>query len=134
MIIAQQIQYKGLTMTQLDGTVEKGWGRELIWATNDKYCGKIMYFDKKGSKFSMHFHKDKDESWYVLRGSFTLHTMNTNTADVETVVLTQGDTWRNEPMLPHQLVAMEDDCVIIEVSTPDSVEDNYRIARGDSQT
>lgn len=121
-------------MTQLDGTVEKGWGRELIWATNDKYCGKIMYFDKKGSKFSMHFHKDKDESWYVLRGSFTLHTMNTNTADVETVVLTQGDTWRNEPMLPHQLVAMEDDCVIIEVSTPDSVEDNYRIARGDSQT
>ena len=121
-------------MTQLDGTQEKGWGRELIWATNDKYCGKIMYFDHKGAKFSMHFHKDKDESWYVLKGSFTLHTMNTDNAELETQVLTRGDTWRNEPMLPHQLVAMEDDCAIIEVSTPDSVEDNYRIAKGDSQT
>ena len=36
-------------------------------------------------------------------------------------------------MLPHQLVAIEDDSIIIEVSTPDSVEDNYRIGKGDSQ-
>ena len=54
-------------MTQLDGVQEKGWGRELIWATNEKYCGKLMFFDRKGSKFSLHFHKEKDESWYVLK-------------------------------------------------------------------
>ena len=93
-----------------------------------------MFFDRKGAKFSMHFHKEKDESWYVLKGRFTLHIMNTETADIETQVLNTGDTWRNEPMWPHQLVAMEDDCIIIEVSTPDSVEDNYRIGKGDSQS
>ena len=42
---------------RLEGKVPKGWGYELIWATNDKYCGKIMVFEKKGAKFSMHFHK-----------------------------------------------------------------------------
>jgi|TARA_B110000858_G_scaffold47548_1_gene54798 quercetin dioxygenase-like cupin family protein len=121
-------------MTQLNGVQEKGWGRELIWATNEKYCGKLMFFDKKGAKFSMHFHKDKDESWYVMNGSFTLHIMNTDTAELETHILLKGDSWRNEPMLPHQLLAMEDNSIIVEVSTPDSVEDNYRIAKGDSQT
>lgn len=121
-------------MTQLNGVQEKGWGRELIWATNDKYCGKLMFFDKKGAKFSMHFHKEKDESWYVMKGSFALHIMNTETAEVEMHVLNTGDTWRNFPMVPHQLIAQQDNCIIVEVSTPDSVEDNYRIAKGDSQS
>ncbi len=44
------------------GKVDKGWGNELIWATNDLYCGKIMVFEKAGSKMSMHFHKEKDDS------------------------------------------------------------------------
>ena len=54
------------------GKVDKGWGYELIWATNDLYCGKIMVFEKAGSKMSMHFHKEKDESWFVNQGSFKL--------------------------------------------------------------
>ena len=33
-------------MSRLQGKVDKGWGYELIWATNDKYCGKIMIFEK----------------------------------------------------------------------------------------
>ena len=35
--------------------------------------------------------------------------------------------------MPHQLEALEDNSSITEVSTPDSIEDNYRIAPGDSQ-
>jgi len=37
-------------MTQLEGFIEKGWGHEFIWATNDKYCGKFLQFNK-GAKF-----------------------------------------------------------------------------------
>ena len=58
-------------MTRLEGFVEKGWGSELIWATNDKYCGKLMKFNT-GARFSMHFHAEKDESWYVLDGLFKI--------------------------------------------------------------
>lgn len=119
--------------TRLQGKIEKGWGYELIWASNDQYCGKIMVFEKVGSKFSMHFHKEKDESWFVNNGRFLLNYIDTNTAEFKSMELTEGMTWRNPPLLPHQLVCMEPGSSVTEVSTPDSVEDNYRIAPGDSQ-
>ena len=118
---------------RLEGKVDKAWGYELIFATNDKYCGKIMHFNKAMSKFSMHFHREKDESWYVNKGSFELIYINTKNAEQRSVILQEGETWRNEPLEPHQLIALEDNSEIIEVSTPDSVEDNYRVLPGDSQ-
>jgi mannose-6-phosphate isomerase-like protein (cupin superfamily) len=116
---------------RLDGFVEKGWGSELIWATNDKYCGKLLKFNT-GSRFSMHFHAEKDETWYVLSGKFVVKSIDTSNAEVSEKELYVGMTWRNQPMEPHQIVCIEEG-VIIEVSTPDSVEDNYRVGKGDSQ-
>jgi len=118
-------------MTRLDGFVEKGWGSENIWCTNDKYCGKLMNFNT-GSKFSMHFHAEKDETWYVLSGKFKVEWINTSDASIHIEELTIGDVWHNEPLLPHRLICIEEG-TIIEVSTPDSVEDNYRVLPGDSQ-
>ncbi len=116
---------------RLEGFVEKGWGHELIWATNDKYCGKLMKFNT-GAKFSMHFHSEKDETWYVLDGKFTVRCIDTKTASEYEKTLFPGDTWHNPPLLPHQVICLEKG-TIIEVSTPDSVEDNYRVQPGDSQ-
>lgn len=118
---------------RLTGVVKKGWGYELIWATNDKYCGKIMVFEKAGAKFSMHFHKEKDETWFVNSGKFKLRYIDTATATVYERELNEGDVWHNPPLLPHQLEALIDNSSMTEVSTPDSVEDNYRIIPGDSQ-
>jgi mannose-6-phosphate isomerase-like protein (cupin superfamily) len=118
-------------MTRLNGVVKKGWGSELIWATNDKYCGKLLNFNKD-AKFSMHFHREKEETWYVLSGKFLLKYINTETAVTHEKLLEKGDVWHNPPLLPHQVICLEEGS-LIEVSTPDSVEDNYRIAKGDSQ-
>ena len=120
-------------MARLEGMVKKGWGYELIWATNDKYCGKIMVFEKAGNKFSLHFHREKDETWFVNSGKFLLRYIDTETATLYTKELSEGEVWHNPPLQPHQLEALEDNSSITEVSTPDSVEDNYRIAPGDSQ-
>ena len=118
-------------MTRLEGLVKKGWGSEFIWATNDKYCAKFLNFEK-GAKFSMHFHRDKEETWYVQSGTFIVRYIECSDASIHEQILNEGDKWHNEPLLPHQLI-----CVvagtIIEVSTPDSVEDNYRVFAGDSQ-
>jgi mannose-6-phosphate isomerase-like protein (cupin superfamily) len=116
---------------RLEGFVKKGWGSELIWATNEKYCGKFLRFNK-GSRFSMHFHREKDETWYVLDGKFKVIYIDTVDASTHEKDLEQGDTWRNEPLVPHQIIC-EEEGTIIEVSTPDSVEDNYRVGKGDSQ-
>jgi len=118
-------------MERLEGFVKKGWGHELIWATNDKYCGKLMKFNK-GAKFSMHFHAEKDESWYVLDGLFMIKFIETKDASVHDVTLKAGEVWRNRPLQPHQVICLEEG-TIIEVSTPDSVQDNYRVLPGDSQ-
>ena len=116
---------------RLKGNVQKGWGSEFIFTTNDKYCGKFLNFHE-GAKFSMHFHAEKDESWYVLSGKFTVKYIDTSDAEVYENELNQGDVWHNPPLLPHQLICIEAG-TIIEVSTSDSVEDNYRIVPGDSQ-
>ena len=117
--------------TRKTGFVEKGWGSELIWATNDKYCGKLMRFNKD-AKFSMHFHAQKDETWYVLSGKFEVKYIMTQDASMKSQTLEVGSVWRNEPLEPHQIVCLEEG-TIIEVSTPDSVEDNYRVIKGDNQ-
>lgn len=122
-----------LTPQRLSGVVKKGWGYELIWATNDKYAGKILVFERAGAKFSMHFHREKDETWFVNSGRFKLRYIDTKTSVLYEKELKEGDVWRNLPLMPHQLEALEDNSSITEVSTPDSVEDNYRLAPGDSQ-
>jgi quercetin dioxygenase-like cupin family protein len=118
-------------MTRLKGYVEKGWGHELIWATNDRYCGKMMHFDT-GARFSMHFHREKEETWYVQSGKFVVKWINTDTAEQREQELNAGAVWHNPPCMPHQLICVEEGTVV-EVSTPDSVEDNYRVFPGDSQ-
>lgn len=119
-------------MTKLSGLVDKGWGSELIWATNDKYCGKLLRFNQ-GAKFSMHFHANKDETWYILDGQFLVSYIDTKNASVHDTILEPGAVWRNLPLSPHQVTCLQAG-TIIEVSTPDSVEDNYRVLKGDSQT
>lgn len=113
------------------GNVRKGWGSEEIWVTNENYCSKFMHF-RKGAKFSMHFHDKKVESWYVLSGRFIVSWINTNNATTDTQALNVGDIWHNDRLQPHQLYCDEEG-TILEVSTADSVEDNYRVFPGDSQ-
>lgn len=116
---------------RLEGFVEKGWGHEFIFATNDKYCGKLLKFNKD-ARFSMHFHSVKDETWYVLDGRFKVICIDTKDASQYERELGPGDVWHNPPLLPHQVICIEEG-TLIEVSTPDSIEDNYRVGKGDSQ-
>lgn len=121
-------------MTQLNGYIPKGWGYEIIWATNENYCGKILNFNKPGNKTSLHFHKEKNKSWFVNSGMFKLRYVDTTTSELREVVLKEGDTFNVPALQPHQLESLSNNAMIFEVSTKDTVEDNYRISPGDSQT
>jgi mannose-6-phosphate isomerase-like protein (cupin superfamily) len=116
---------------RLEGFIEKGWGSEFIWVTNDLYCGKFLKFNE-GSQFSMHFHAKKHESWYILEGEFKINWIDTLIAKTHQHTLREGDTWVIEPLTPHQVICVKAG-TIIEISTADSVEDNYRVIPGDSQ-
>lgn len=124
-------RYKRLIVTREFGLVEKGWGSENIFVSNDYYCGKFLNFNKD-AMFSMHFHKDKIETWFVLSGEFYVDLINTTDASVQRILLKPGMTWTNEVMVPHRVICVEEG-TLLEISTPDSVEDNYRVFPGDSQ-
>jgi len=113
--------------------VDKGWGYELHIANDPAYCMKKLVFTKKDAQFSMHFHKDKKETWYVEKGKFRVDFIFTDTAERGWAELEEGDVWTNETLFPHRLTCLSEDAAITEVSTYDTKEDNYRVEPGDSQ-
>ena len=111
--------------------VPKGWGEEIIIENNEMYCGKILIF-KQGCKFSMHYHMNKDETWWVEYGEFLYRWIDTETADMNETKLGEGDIVRQRPGQPHQLEALSNGR-IFEVSTHHEDSDSYRVIKGDSQ-
>ena len=112
--------------------IEKGWGYELIIHNEiNEYCGKILHFNSGGA-FSMHYHLDKKESFYVSKGRFRLTFINPDTTELVEKILNVDDVIEIHRGIAHQLHALEES-EIFEVSTYDKKDDSYRIFKGDSQ-
>ena len=107
--------------------VEKPWGYELWLANNleNNYCGKILHVNE-GHSFSMHFHVEKHETFYVLSGKCKLNTINTNNAKQESINLSEGDVIEIDRYTPHQIVESTD-VDIIEISTYNRDSDSKRV-------
>jgi len=114
-----------------ENIVQKKWGYEKILHNRADYCAKILHFNK-GGRFSMHFHLQKTETWYVAKGEFDLYYINTDNADLKVERLVEGAIIEVEKGSPHQLVAITEG-EIFEASTMHYDYDSYRIAKGDSQ-
>ena len=99
--------------------VKKPWGQEVIWAKTDKYVGKILNIEK-GHALSLQFHKLKDETIFLMCGQMEFF------YDGKTETLTEGMTRHIEPLKHHRMIALED-CMVLEVSTPE-LDDVVRLA------
>lgn len=119
---------------QTTGKVDKGWGYEIVWTSSDKYCAKMLIFERVGAKTSLVLHKEKTKSWFVNAGRFKLSFIDIKTGELKEVVLEEGKTADFGPLSPHQIESLEPNSMIIEVSTPDYVEDRFRLSPGDTQT
>ena len=116
------------------GQVKKGWGFEIVFANNDKYCGKLLVFERVGAKTSMVFHKEKAKSWFINAGRFKLTYIDVSTGEVKEGFLEEGQTADFGQLGPHQVEALVAGSIIFEVGTTDLVEDRFRLAPGDTQT
>ena len=83
--------------------VEKPWGHELIWARAEGYAGKLL-FVQAGQALSLQFHREKDESWYVLEGRAELQLGEAGQAVLEAEIVglnaapgAAGDPGRRSP-------------------------------------
>lgn len=110
--------------------VPKGWGYEK-WIVNcDEYCGKILFL-AKGKQCSWHFHKKKDEVFYLQSGKILLYYGHDKNIDnAETITLNKGDKFHVPIGLNHRMFALEDS-ELFEFSTEHFDEDSNRIIPGD---
>lgn len=113
-----------------DKFVPKGWGFEKWIVNNEKYCGKLLYF-VKGRKCSWHYHKVKDETFFIQSGKILLTWSYEDDIDMANKVeLSKGDIWHVKIGQRHQMLALED-TELFEFSTQHLDEDSYRIIKGD---
>jgi quercetin dioxygenase-like cupin family protein len=103
----------------------KIWGREICFSNSPLYCGKILEFNKNYHG-SSHFHKQKTESWYILKGQLMLEYVD-DKENVHKKTLLPGDSVTLKPLTIHKLIAIEYS-QILEVSTEHKDEDSYRLS------
>jgi hypothetical protein len=115
------------------GKIDKGWGFELVFANNDKYCGKLLVFEQAGAKTSLVFHKEKAKSWFVNAGKFKVSYIDVSTGEMKQSEISEGQTADFGQLGPHQVEALVANSIIFEVGTGDYVEDRFRLAPGDTQ-
>ena len=134
-------------------TYAKTWGSELWLVNLPSYCGKILTVEK--DKYcSLHGHKMKDETFYVLTGSVKFeycrgvweynekcdinffgdeycHTLGEGTlvkdSEIESITLQTGDVFHVPPFLLHRFTGLDDNNQIIEISTQHFETDSYRV-------
>ena len=95
--------------------VPKPWGRELIFAENERYAGKILHIDA-GHRLSLQYHERKDETIFVLEGELLLTIEEDGALQERT--LRAGEAQRIRPGVRHRMRA-EQPCRILEVSSPE---------------
>lgn len=110
--------------------VPKGWGFEK-WIVNcDKYCGKLLFF-VKDKRCSWHYHKIKDEYFYIQSGKIEVKFSDEDDIkNAKSVILGPGDNFHVYTGLRHQMIALED-TQLFEFSTQHFDEDSHRITKGD---
>ena len=112
--------------THIPKIVEKPWGREIWYADQAAYAGKVLEV-KQGRRLSLQYHERKTETLYLLSGKVLL-TLRAIAPDETPAVslVTPADqcVWLPGQALHvplrtiHRFEALEDS-VLLEVSTPD---------------
>jgi mannose-6-phosphate isomerase len=102
--------------------ISKPWGREVWYAHEARYAGKILEVTE-GHSLSLQKHERKQETMYLLSGRLLYH-LNGDEFEMgpeQCITIRPGDV--------HRITALED-AVILEVSTPElddvvRLEDRY---------
>jgi mannose-6-phosphate isomerase-like protein (cupin superfamily) len=98
--------------------VRKAWGSEEWIVNNPYYCGKKMIL-KQGWRCSLHYHKIKHETFYIMFGRVFME------YDGQRMILEAGDSLAIEPGKKHRFTGLRDS-IMMEFSTTHDDLDVYR--------
>jgi len=108
--------------------VEKTWGWEHWFTNTEKYCGKLLFVrkDEWSSSGKYHYHKIKDETFFIIEGGLILDYVKDG--EFKTKTLRKYEKFNIPPGMKHRFTAFTDEgCKFIEASTTHSDDDSYRV-------
>jgi len=111
----------------MDNIKEHDWGKEVIWTNTADYCGKILIFEKENSSTSLHFHKDKEKSWFVNAGKFLVTWVDTNNGQAYSKELPEGSVFQVPRLMPVKLTSLQDNSAIAECGTYEDENDYLKL-------
>ena len=116
--------------TQKINFVPKGWGFEKWIVNNEEYCGKLLYF-VKGKKCSWHYHKLKNETFYLESGKLKIYYgTHKDIKKAKILIMNPGDKFSVPEGLIHRIHGIKKS-KLYEFSTTHYDSDSYRITKGD---
>lgn len=106
--------------------IEKPWGYEIIWAKTDAYVAKFLHINPN-SRLSLQYHKEKEETIYVMAGELNLQ-LGENNLPTPT---SPGSVIHIEPGKIHRFGAKNQPVMLCEVSTTQindvvRIQDDYK--------
>lgn len=106
-----------LEMINKKRTIQKPWGKEVIWAETPDYVGKLLYINE-GHKLSLQYHEEKEETILVISGDLELIVSGSERRGLQTIKLSEGDSFHVTPGTIHRFAAtLGTNVVLAEVST-----------------
>ncbi|MDR3223096.1 MAG: NTP transferase domain-containing protein [Methanobrevibacter sp.] len=99
-----------LIQKEYKNRTDKPWGYEKILIHTDKYLTKELFI-KESYQTSFHYHEQKDETMYILKGAGYIE------FEDKKEYFSKNDTIRIEPNIKHSIIATEN-TTLQEVSTP----------------
>jgi quercetin dioxygenase-like cupin family protein len=106
--------------------VEKIWGFERWIVNNSQYCGKLLFF-KPEKSCSWHYHKLKDETFYLQSGKLLIkYSYQDDISQADEKILLRGESFHIPIGLRHKMIALEAS-ELFEFSTEHFDSDSYRL-------
>jgi len=100
-----------MLITRKHKEVRKPWGKEIWFANGPYYLGKLLIIEPE-QKSSYHYHKNKDETFYVQEGILQLVTDNNKIS-----IVGKGYSVHMPAGTKHSLQALTRRVILLEVST-----------------
>ena len=106
-------------------TEEKG---EFVQISHQEEIRHLALFEiRKGFFRGSHYHRHKEEVFYIVCGRIRARFVDTETNEKEESILEEGDKVRIKPLCGHTLHGLEDSIVVEYSPLFYDIEDNYRI-------
>ena len=115
-------------MIRKTGGTKTTWGTEIVWASTDKYCAKLLMFTESGSKTAVQFHKERSKTWFVNEGTFVVRWVDTDKGLAKETIIKQGEVVEVPALRPYQLESLLPNGVIFESGTAEVENDTFRLS------